>query len=201
MTKTLVLGIVSLLFVSYSAVLAQMPGPDSATVPKRLEADSTTLQSMELERIKRAGAKEKREPDVYRPLNFTEIKKDFEQMQLVFDSQIVKTYKSTDPIDYGRISDGSEEIRQRAARLKANLFFERTRKEKVGSLPGNTAGRQELVKKLIIDLNEALRSLVTNPMFRNPKVVDPKDSDLAKADLDQIILLSSRLARVEGKQD
>lgn len=201
MTKQLLWITAACTFGFCLSVPAQMPGPDSATIPKRLEADSTTLQSMELERIKRAGAKEKREPDVYRPLNFTEIKKDFEQMQLVFDSQVVKTYKSTNPIDYQRISDGSEEIRQRAARLKANLFFERTKKEKAGSFQPHTTQRQEIVKELIVNLNEALRSLVTNPMFRNPKVVDPKDSDLAKADLDQIILLSSRLSQVERKQD
>jgi len=201
MTKKLLAITIAFIFGSFLAVPAQLPNPDAGTVPKSLEADSTRVRSMELERVKRAGDKGNGQPEAYRRFNFTEIKKDFEQIQLVFDSRVVKTYKSTNPIDYLRISDGSDEIRLRASRLKANLFFEKTKNEKVGTISVDPKGRQEIVKKLIINLNDALRSLVTNPIFRNPGVIDPKDSERANSDLDRIILLGSQLSLVGGKEN
>ena len=201
MTKKLLAVMVAFIFGTCLAVRAQLPNPDAGTVPKSLEADSTRVRSMELERIKRAAAKGDLPPEAYRRFNFAEIKKDFEQIQLVFDSRIVKTYRSTDPIDYARISDGSEEIMQRASRLKANLFSEKTKEEKVDSIPFDSNRRQEIVKKLIINLNDALKSLVTNPIFRNPGVIDPKDSEKAKTDLDRIVLLSSQLSLAGGKEN
>jgi len=201
MTKRLLIITVAFIFGSCLSVSAQLPNPDAGTVPKSLEADSTRVRSMELERIKRAGDKGNIQPEAYRQFNFSEIKKDFEQMQLVFDSRVVKTYTSTNPIDYARISDGSDEIGQRASRLKANLFFEKTRKERSEPIRGDISHRQETVKKIIVKLNDALRSLVTNPMFRRPGVIDPGDSEMAKTDLDRIILLSSQLSLVAGKQN
>jgi len=201
MTKKLLAVMVAFIFGTCLAVRAQLPNPDAGTVPKSLEADSTRERSMELERIKRAGDKKNLQSEAYRQFNFGEIKKDFEQMQLVFDSRVVKTYTSTDPIDYPRISDGSEEIGQRASRLKANLFLEKPKKEKSETIRGDTSRRQEIVKKLIVNLNDALRSLVTNPMFRNPGVIDSRDSDRAKTDLDRIVLLSSQLSLVAGKRE
>jgi len=201
MTKKLLAITVAFIFGSCVAVAAQLPNPDAGSVPKSLEADSTRVRSMELERVKRAGEKKDLQPEKYRQFNFAEIKKDFEQMQLVFDSRIVKTYRSTNPIDYQRISDGSDEIRLRASRLKANLFFEKTKNEKVDTISVDPNRRQELVKKLIINLNDALRSLVTNPIFRNPGVIDPKDSERANTDLDVIILLGSQLSLAGGKQN
>jgi hypothetical protein len=200
MAKKILLFTVIILFGSCLAVHAQLPNPDAGTVPKSLEADSTRERSVELERIKRTADSRNRQPEAYRQFNFSEIKKDFEQVQLVFDSRVVKTYKSTDPIDYVRISEGSEEIRQRARRLKANLFPEKPKKEKADHIQVDANQRQETVKKLIVRLNDALRSLVTNSIFRNPGVVDPKDSETAKADLDRIILLSAQLSQVGGRE-
>ena len=201
MTKKLLVITIGCLFGSCLAIQAQIPGPDTGTIPKKLEADGTAARSIELERIKRAGNKKDLQPEAYRQFNFTEIKKDFEQMQLVFDSRVVKTYTSTNPINYQKISDGSEEIGQRAARLKANLFFEKAKKEKSENVPADPSRRQELVKKLIVKMNDSLGSLVTNPMFRNPGVVDPKDSETAKADLDRIIHVSTQLSLAAGKQN
>ena len=201
MTKKLLAITVAFIFGSCLAVAAQLPNPDAGTVPKSLEADSTRVRSMELERVKRAGDKGNLRPEAYRRFNFTEIKKDFEQIQLVFDSRVVRTYRSTNPIDYLRISDGSEEIRLRASRLKANLFSEKTKEEKEDAIPADPNRRQEIVKKLIINLNDALKSLVTNPIFRNPGVIDPKDSEKAKTDLDRITRLSSQLSLAGGKEN
>ena len=201
MTKKLLAITIAFIFGSCLAVPAQLPNPDAGTVPKSLEADSTRVRSMELERIKRAGDKANGQPEAYRRFNFAEIKKDFEQIQLVFDSRVVKTYRSTNPIDYVKISDGSEEIEQRASRLKANLFSEKTKEEKVDTISADPKRRQEIVKKLIINLNDALRGLVTNPIFQNPGVIDPGDSERAKTDLDRIILLSSQLSIAGDKQN
>ena len=60
--------------------------------------------------------------------------------------------------------------------------------------------RQEMVKKLIVNLNEALASFVTNPIFQNPQVIDPKNFESAKAYLNQIIVLGSQLSEVGDKQ-
>jgi hypothetical protein len=202
MTKKLLVIAAAFMFGPCLAVSAQFPGADNGTVPKRIEADGTTVRSMELERIKRAGDKGNLQPtEAYRRFNFDEIKKDFEQMQLVFDSRVVRVYRSTDPIDYPRISDGAEEIGQRASRLKANLFAEKTKKEKIDTIQGGPNRRQEIVKKLIVNLNDSIKSLVTNPIFRNPGVIDPRDSERAKTDLDRIILLSSQLSLAGDRQN
>lgn len=134
---------------------------------------------------------------------YVEIKTDYERIQLSQDS-IVKTYQSSDKIDYGQISKFSEEVNESAARLNSNLFpaavVEKRDEKKVESSAAKKEEKNEKeikkpksVRELIIDLDNRIGVFATSPMFQNLRVVEAAISEKARLDLEKIIELSARL--------
>jgi hypothetical protein len=197
MNKLVVL--VSIIFVAAfcSNICAQGVMPPGAS-DKNLEDRNIKNRSNELERIKRDAQKPKTKQNA--EPNFALIKEDFEQIQLLFDNTIVKVYKSSTVIDYKQISKASAEIKERAARLKSNLFPVKSKKSKDGKEETvETAVIQSDVKTLIMNLDAAITAFVGSPIFQNTKVVDPKDSEKTMLDLENVIKISAALEKEADK--
>jgi hypothetical protein len=203
MNRLILLAPFVLAFAFCQSVLGQSPAPPGAG-DKNLSDRSIKDRSIELERIKREMDKENSaSKDKTVPMNFAQIKEDFEQIQVVFDKGIVTTYKMSNPINYAKISESAAELKDRATRLRSNLFPDRPKKskdkkEEVAYVPVSGAP-SEAVKNLIVNLNDSLATFVASPIFQNAKVVDPKESEKARKDLETIIAQSTQLEQEAGK--
>jgi len=54
------------------------------------------------------------------------------------------------------------------------------------------------VRDLIIELDRAIGTLVTSPIFKSGKIVDSRALVKTQLDLEMIVRLSDRLSRMEG---
>ena len=160
-------------------------------------------RSIELERVDREMRKSGKSSDPTVKVNFAQIKEDFEQIQVVFDKGIVQTYRTSNPMNYAKIADSAIELKDRATRLRSNLFPDAAKKSKdkkdaTEYVPVSGAPA-EVVKNLIINLNGSLGAFVASPIFQSTKVVDPKETEAAKANLEAIIAQSNQLSVEAGK--
>ena len=185
MTKLqFVLG-ASFSLILFSSAGAQTPGPPAGGSDRNLRdsASDLKIRSNEMERLKRDA--EKPESRTNPTPNFSEIKEDFERMQVV-NSEVQLSGSSATP-NYELISKGVEEINKRATRLKGNLFPPPSKKPKEVKL----ATPQPELKSLLIALDNSIIRFTKSPMFQNVKLVDSEDSKKAREDLEKIIKLSS----------
>ena len=196
MSKRLFLAAVLLITPAFvPAAVAQDHGPPAGGSDKNLRDSSSDLKgrSIEIERIGRDAKKpDSRRRDADKPAtppvpNFTEIKEDFERIQII-NSDLFQT--SASKRDYGRISESAAEINMRAIRLTSNLFPPKTAKAPKENEP--VTEDQEL-KALLTLLDHSIGSFIQNPMFQNTKVVNPEDSPNAQKDLDAVINISARI--------
>jgi hypothetical protein len=170
---------------------AQLPPGGIPSGNPRDRATEDKIRSDEMERIKRDA--EKPEAKNIGP-RFPAIKDDFERIQLI-NNDVLQTDAAVAP-DYKRIAAAAEEIRQRATRLRANMFTPPAAKEerKPENKAAHTAEPQTL-KSLLSGLDDAIHSFVSNPMFTNLNVVDVERSAEARRALEQVIKLSAQLSK------
>lgn len=203
MKKLFVLGAI-LSAAVLSNVSAQVTPPGAGD--KDLRDNNIKGRSNELERIdremKKDAAKKRgqsavnpaapQQPEDKLAAKYDEIKTDYEQIQLSQDS-IIKAYQSGDKVDYAQISKFSQEVNKSALRLNLNLFpapvVENIDVKKEEKVPKKTKG----VRDLIVDLDNAVGSFATSPMFQNLRVIDTSVSEKTKSDLEKIIELSELL--------
>lgn len=190
-------------FGSFAYVSAQnTPGVPNGSVAKdsRDEYDKgIRLRSIELERVRkennRAAAIEKAIES--RKLNYSQIKNDFERIQTI-QSAIVKTYVTGRQINYKRIGELAFELNQAARRLDENLLLAVEKADKKSSK--KEIQEAEQVSDLIVVLDRAIGKFATNPIFKNLNVIEPKSAEKAEFELQNIVRLSSLLAREAEKQ-
>jgi hypothetical protein len=201
--KTLILfAPVVLILVFCVSILGQAspapPGAGDRSIGDRTIKD----RSIELERIDREMHKSDKPSESAAQPDFAQVKEDFEQIQVSFDVGVVRTYKMSNPIDYKKIAWSSDDIKDRAIRLKANLFPAKPKKskDKKDEAVAVVAPMPSDVKTLIMALNDSLASFVASPIFRNAKVIDPKDSEKARLDLEAIIAQSTSLSQEAEKK-
>lgn len=165
--------------------------------------------SVEMERVDREFKKDgkSRKPETSKTKDsktedksaakYAEIKSDFEQIQLSQDA-IIKAYQTGEKIDYALIGRSALEMNKSAARLNSNLFLT-PEEEKKAAEKGkkdeteNKPKPAKSVRDLIVDLDNAIGSFATSPMFQNLRTVDPEVSAKARLDLEKIIELSASL--------
>ena len=111
---------------------------------------------------------------------------------------VIKTYQGTGKIDYVQIGKSALEINKSATRLNSNLFpaaetpdAEKEEKKQVKKERETKPAKS--VRDLIVDLDNAIGSFATSPMFQNLRIVDPAVSAKAKLSLEKIIELSAQL--------
>lgn len=160
-------------------------------------------RSNELERIDRDMRKSEKSAEATTKVNFAQIKEDFEQIQVVFDKGIVETYRTSNPMNYAKIANSATELKDRATRLRSNLFPDVAKKGKdkkdVPEYVPISGAPADVVRNLIVSLNSSLGAFVASPIFQSTKVIDPKESEAAKADLEAIISQSNQLSVEAGK--
>lgn len=194
--------LVSICFLTQGALVAnaQREAPAGAS-DKSLSDRSVKDRSMELERIKRDAAKPeiKNQQVPTAPMNFEEIKDDFENIQRLQD-EILKAYSAGKQMDLEKLALSAEQFNKRSVRLETNLFppvvdqknKKRSKQEKrVETTPEPTQVQD--VKALIFEQDNTLAAFVGNPMFTNPNVANVDDNAKAHADLKKLIRLSQTL--------
>lgn len=207
----------SLLFVFLFAlsanIFAQVMPPGSSD--KNLDDRNVKDRSMELERVKKDAAKadkNKQQSEQVSELKFSEIKEDFEKLQML-QNDIIAAYTKSKQIDYAKISNNADGMSKSGTRLKANLFAMVTEEKKDSKKSKEKKKESNLkeeiktveqalptdVKTLIVELDNTLAAFVGNPMFTNPQVVNSADNLKAKTDLERLIKLSAALNQEAGK--
>jgi hypothetical protein len=185
MTKQLFLTtIVALASALWSSANAQLP-PGVGTGGRRDKSIEDKYRSDEMERVRReAYRREDR-----RVARFPQIKEDFERIQII-NSELLQVTAPDARLDYERIAKGAVEIKNRATRLKSNLFPSASG-ARVKQIEQQSEERQDL-KSLLTELDKTITSFAHNPMFENTRVVNPQDSTRAERELEKIINLSVR---------
>ena len=199
-----------ILAASFVLILAFCMGASGQASPSPAGAGDRNItdtsikdRSNELERVDRDMRKSDKSAEPTAKVNFAQIKEDFEQIQVVFDKGIVQTYRTSNPMNYAKIADSATELKDRATRLRSNLFPEAAKKGKdkkdaTEYIPVSGAPA-DVVKNLIVNLNNSLSTFVASPIFQNAKVIDPKETEAAKANLEAIIAQSNQLSAEAGK--
>ncbi len=191
--RLLVAAVAVVAVTSSSDALAQGPPPGGPDKNMKSETDGARARSTELERVKRDAEKPDRKAGESPEDKFPQIKEDFERIQIV-NGEVLQAGGSP---DYGRLSEAASEVRERASRLKSNLFAAES--EKKPKAEGVEEEARTDLKSLLSALDEALARFVNSPMFQNTKVVNPHDSAKAKGDLDEVIKLSTRVLKEADK--
>ena len=199
MSKRLFLAATLLaLSVFCSSAAAQEHGPPAGGSDKNLKEAVSDVKgrSIEMERVSRESKKTDKR-DTPQPANFAEIKEDFERIQ-ISNNEVLQPAIESAKIDYQRVLESAQEIEQRAARLRINLFGarpEKQSKEKDKKPPTESQG----LKSLVIALDNSINSFAHSPVFQNTHVVTPDDSSAAQKELDKVIKLSGDL-KVEAER-
>lgn len=219
--KKLILSVLFVFLFALSAnIFAQVMPPGSSD--KNLDDRNVKDRSIELDKIKRDAEKadkNNQQSSQVEQLKFTEIKEDFEKIQML-QTGIIEAYTKGKQIDYTKISTNADEISKSGTRLKGNLFAAPVVEEKKDSKdakkskdkkkepvqPTPTEEKKEPeqplptdVKNLIVELDNTLAVFTANPMFTNPKVVSVADNAKAKSDLERVIKLSAALNQEADK--
>ncbi len=185
------------LLVSFSFILASI-SICFAQAPKRIIDVSESnikdnlpdikTRSIELERIRREANK----VNVPVEVKFPEIKEDFEKIQQLNAEQIQKKYndKTARKAD---IASAANQIKKYSLRLRSNLFPEDSGKKRK-MIAAETASETDKTS-LLIKFDNTIYHFVSNPIFKNVRLVSPDDSLKAKASLDEIIRLSELIIK------
>lgn len=188
-----------------SNIYAQQAAPPGAG-DKDLADKNIKTRSIDLERVDRdahqpnnSATAKSASPEDRLAAKYAEIKTDYEQIQLSQDA-VIKIYQGKGKIDYAQISKAAMEINTSAKRLNSNLFTvaplenaETKKAKKKDEKSEQEVKPMKSVRDLIVDLDNAIGSFATSPMFQNLRTVDATVAAKAKLDLDKIIELSASL--------
>ena len=122
-----------------------------------------------------------------------QLKEDFERLWNISNEMTAAASTDTGP-DYMYVVVRTTEVKNRAARLQSTLSFPKPESDQKGKSNPVAQNRKEL-KAMLSKLNSRIVSFVTNPYFRNPKVVDNELITRAGRDLETIIELSRTIRK------
>lgn len=161
---------------------AQVTMPAGAS-DKNLEDRDVKGRSAELERVKRDTEKET--ANSTSESKFSEIKEDFEKIQMINGN--VQNLMVAKEISIKSIYESSAEINKRALRLKSNLFPNaKTKKSKDKNKSEEAPAEPPTLKTLTDMMNVSVFDFTHNAIFSNQKFTDA-DSAKAQEDLEKII--------------
>lgn len=165
-------------------------------------------RSNELERINRAAGKESKKKNDEKSnaqtpqpaedklaLKYPEIKEDYELMQTA-QTAIIQAYTNGEKINYAQLVKSSADVNKSAVRLSANLFpapVENAEMKKDDKKAIEKPAAAKSLRDLIVELDNAVGSFISSPMFQNLRTVDPKVGESAKNDLEKVERLSAEL--------
>jgi hypothetical protein len=124
---------------------------------------------------------------------FPQINEDFQQIQMIHN-EIVRLLKTDKELDYERLSDLSGDMKKRGVRLRENLALPEPDQPVSPTTRGENVD-DKLVRSSIAELHELVVSFVASPIFKNLGVVDAKQINSARVNLDNIITTSDQIRR------
>jgi hypothetical protein len=164
--------------------------PDNNVAARQLANEleaSRRIWGIQIDETRRPNA------PVEQRLVFAQISEDFLRIQVLND-ELAKAATATGPLDFKLVAQTTAEIKKRAGRLKFNLMLpepdEHAKRAKV-----EVGAEAEQLRAALVTLVPLIDGFAHNPVFKETKVVDAKMSAQARADLDQIIELSSQLKK------
>lgn len=209
--KKVVLSVLFIFAASvFSNVLGQAAPPGAGTPAgagdKNLGDDGIKARSVEMDRMKQEA--QRVEAASFAPVNkdivakFPQIKEDFEGIQ-IFQATIVTAYTTGKTIDYLLIGVSADGINKKAKRLDSNLFAPSSNKKGDKAKDDNEPQKLEktrTIRELIVDMDKAIGSFVSSPIFGNIKVIEPEVAMKTREDLIKILELSEKLSAEAKKQ-
>ena len=122
-----------------------------------------------------------------------QIKQDFERLWNISSEMMAAASTDTGP-DYVYVVVRTTEVRNRATRLQNTLAFPKPEIDQESKSNPVAQNRNEL-KDMLSKLNSRVVSFVTNPYFKNPRVLDNELITKAGRDLETIIELSRTIRK------
>lgn len=124
---------------------------------------------------------------------FPQINEDFQRIQVIHN-EMVRMLQPDKNLDYDRLTELTDDLKKRSARLRENLALPEP--EKAETKPAHNEPIDEShMKKNIVALHDQVVSFVANPLFKNLGVVDAKVIDSATENLGAIIDISDEIKR------
>ena len=162
-------------------------GPASDAVRDMRERDMN-IRRLELERERVEKPTFEASKETTRQVN-----EDFARIQSI-NAEVMRDYATGVAPDYKHISEVMAEISKRAVRLNANLLLPSSDGE-VNDRSSQAASDKRRARSPLLDLNDLIRSFVTNPLFKNLNTIDVGLGKQAKRDLQSIIALSDTISK------
>jgi hypothetical protein len=124
---------------------------------------------------------------------FDQIKDDFTHVQLIHNKMMQLVFVEG-KADRKLIATTTAEINKRAIRLSENLVLPEIDEKTKNLKPDETQNSSGLPAGLML-LDRYIMSFISNPVFKQPNVVDPQNALKARSDLSLIIRLSDQIKK------
>ena len=177
--------------------LAQQSGSSAGLRPNaetRIRAEHQTEMDIQREALLKGSNSTARSIDRKQLQALTaQIKEDFERLWNINSEMVAAASTDTGP-DYMYVVVRTTEVKNRAARLQNTLSFPKPESDQKSKTNPVAQNRKEL-KAMLSKLDGRIVSFVTNPYFRNPKVLDNDLITRASRDLETIIELSRSIRK------
>jgi hypothetical protein len=134
----------------------------------------------------------------YEPQVLNQIREDFLQIQVI-DREVIRAKALGDQLDLHLVTKSAGEIRKRSSRLKENLALPRSEAARADRSRVAVEATSEALRTSLAELSDLIEEFVSNPMFEQSKVVDPRLSAKARQDIEAIIELSKQIKRSSEK--
>ena len=184
--------LVSLLLATPTTSLPQeLPGASRGRATARREsilareAETQNRESTRTLNQRKAGSPQLSPAD--RKLIVNQIVEDFERIQIA-NLEMLRVSVTLDPAACKQISKLAEEMNKRARRLKSNLGVPDLEGAKKNS--ETPAMDEAQFRASLLALNASVRSFVSNPIFRDPRVRDLRELSNLQRDIANVIELS-----------
>ena len=183
---------------SLASVLAQT----GTTPPTRGRTDPVQRElqrKVDMEIIENALRKNNgRHSGRYPPLVLEQIRDDFLRIQVV-DRRLAQATSSNEKLDVGLVAKSTAEIKKRATRLKKNLALPELEAESARRPNPDVQLEPERLRASLAMLSSLIDRFVSNPIFKESKLVDTQLSAQALQDLKTIIATSDEIKRTSEK--
>jgi hypothetical protein len=135
-----------------------------------------------------------RPPERYQPLVLEQIREDFLQIQVV-DRKLAHALSTNDLPDLEFVKRSASEIKKRAVRLKKNLALPVPPEPNAGAAAQANAVQVDpaRLRSSLFTLSNLIDQFVTNPVFKESRLIDANLSAKALEDIEGIIELSGQI--------
>lgn len=128
---------------------------------------------------------------------FPQIREDFTRMQRINNQMMLMVFDKKS-VDLKLIAATTAEINKRAARLSETLVLPRIDDKPKHQKPDDLGN--DSLQAMLLALDSRIMSFISNPLFKQPNVVDAQLALKARQDLDLIIRLSKQLKKSLRRQ-